>query len=322
MPGALADPTLPPPASPPSIYEPSAWVPLFLRHTPRTRFIHLPAAYLTRLLTGSVYTPHATLPTQVEWSDGTTSTLPPSAPAAAAGIESSIESHIAELGGAVSPKLSCISPLDAAWANFHRSTKCTTPDDVLALLQSSERILSRVDPTRGATLALRRWADLDDRMELRVFVRRAAVVAVAQRASETAVRFGDDEMDSFVERVTAFYERSVKHAFVGPDRFVMDVYLDRGGRTWVMDFAEWGVADALFFEWDELERAPWMGGVGRAQFRCAFRDAAIRPSQRMFDGLPLELRAPEAMGDLAEAAQRLTRAQEEAEREQREQQGR
>lgn len=318
MPGALAQPEAEEPANAPFIFEPSSWVPRFRSVTPRTRFIDLPSDYLASLLTGAVYSGveqedgTGTVQTEIEWSDGSVDVIPVAAQqeTSPSGTEAAIEGFIAELGGEVCPKFGRTCPTDATWANFHRSTKCTTADDVLTLLKSSERVMSRAEVGHGMTLALRKWADLDDRMEFRCFIRDDIVVGVAQRMVESSIEYEDDDMDRIVGQISSWFEVRVADRFDGPRSYVMDVYIDRSERVWIIDFAAWGSGtDALLFEWEELEHAPWMESQNRAQFRCACRHGAIRPSPRMYDGLPMELRNPEALASLAEAAQRLTREQ-------------
>lgn len=316
MPGALAQPELQAPERQSFIFESSSWVPRFRSLTPRTRFVSLPPDFLTSVLTGAVYTPveptSGSAQTEIEWSDGSVDVVPAASEGSgdSYGVEAAIESFITELGGAVCPKFGATCPVDATWANFHRSTKCTSADDVLTLLKSSERVMSGVVAGQGTMLALRKWADLDDRMEFRCFVRDDMVVGVAQRTAESSVEYTDEDMDTIVGRISSWFEVRVSDRFDGPDRYVMDVYIDRSSRVWILDFAAWGEdTDALLFEWEELDHAPWMESQNRAQFRCAYRHAAIRPSPRMYDGLPLELREPNSIASLAEAAQTLTREQ-------------
>lgn len=313
MPGAIIQQSDPDSSATDSFtFEPSSWVSRFRSHTSRTRFVHLPSDFLSSVLTGAVYTSplppgEAATQTEIEWSDGTVDVVQAESPAPDAfGIEAEIERRIAELGGAVCPKFGPTCPVDATWANFHRSTKCTSADDVLTLLKSSERVMAAAVPGRGTALALRKWADLDDRMEFRCFVRDDVLVAVCQRLVENTTEYADEDMDRIVRQIARWFERRVVDVFEGPRRYVLDVYIDRGSAVWIIDFGRWGEpTDALLFAWEELEHASWMESQNRAQFRCAYRHAAIRPSRRIYDGLPLELRSPETMASLAEAAQRL-----------------
>lgn len=289
-----------------TVFHPLSWVPLLRHVTPRTRFINLSAEYVSWLCTGSA---RITTDTQtiVEWHDGTQTQEKEEETRMTKEmrvLEGEINVAIKELNGCVSPKLDTRAPVDGTWANLHRSTRCETGQDVVTLLQASERALHAV--AGGATLALRQWADLDERMELRVFVRDGKVVGICQRREDVALEYAEDEMDGLVRKIVSLYENVVRDRFQARKRFAMDVYVG-GGKVWVMDFAEWGVCKALLFSWDELDEAKWMS-IGRAQFRSAVRQG-IRPGPEMFYGLPMELRDGGAMGDLIEAAQRLTQAQ-------------
>ncbi|KAK7755395.1 hypothetical protein SLS62_002622 [Diatrype stigma] len=56
-------------------------------------------------------------------------------------LHQAIKDRIAELGGAVAPKLNWSAPQDATWISPHQNTiKCTSPNDVYLLLKSSNFI--------------------------------------------------------------------------------------------------------------------------------------------------------------------------------------
>ncbi len=56
-------------------------------------------------------------------------------------LHQTIKDKIAELGGAVAPKLNWSAPKDATWISPHQNTiKCTSPNDVYLLLKSSNFI--------------------------------------------------------------------------------------------------------------------------------------------------------------------------------------
>ncbi|KAI0565664.1 Cell division cycle protein [Gracilaria domingensis] len=298
MPGT-ADPTS-------ASFAPNAWVPRFRRRTPKTRFVWLTPSVLSSLLEGTVKT--ATQEGVVEWSDGTTSDVSAET-SIHIDLEAAINASINELGGAVCPKFGSKCPSDATWVNFHRSMKCTSADDVLVMFSSSERVMRTVTPENGCYLALRKWADVDDRMEFRVFVRDEEVVAISQR-SENFFEYSDEEMDSIVDKITGFYEAEVKGSF--PGSFVVDIYIEREN-VWIIDFDHWEVADALLYSWEELTEAHRMSN-GRPLFRCALRCGVV-PSNRLYDGLPLELRREDAIRDFIATARRLIGEQAEDETE-------
>ncbi|CAN8076378.1 unnamed protein product [Agarophyton chilense] len=276
-------------------FAPNAWIPRFRRRTPKTRFVWLEPPILQSLLEGTVRT--AIQERVVEWSDGTRSDVSAET-SAYLDLEASINACIDELGGAVCPKFDCKCPSDATWVNFHRSLKCTSADDVLIMFNSSERVMRTVDTENGCYLALRKWADLDDRMEFRVFVRDEEVIAVSQR-SETFFEYDEHQMDSIVEKITRFYDADIKGSFL--ESYVVDVYIEREN-VWIIDFDIWEAADALLYSWEELGDAHWMSS-GRPQFRCALRYGVV-PST-MYDGLPIELRRENGLNDLIATARQL-----------------
>jgi len=104
-----------------------------------------------------------------------------------------IEETITELEGAVFPKLNWSCPKDAAWIMSGNSLRCSSADEVLLLLKSSDRAmydiesalqdcvdevvagqspagLDQVPLLDGRVLALRKWHDLKPGREFRCFV--------------------------------------------------------------------------------------------------------------------------------------------------------
>lgn len=300
-------PSLPQP--PPSPLSPSTWIPQFRSLTPRTRVVRIPSP-LVEALIANTYS-HPTAPFDQEWSDGTPLTAaaqpsPPSFPE----FNSQLEAVIAELGGAVSPKLKRMSPIDAVWVNFDRSTKCTCADDVLMLLASSERVLGQFEGGEGlgeddGMLILRQWADMNTLWEFRCYIRGGVLVGMQPR--HEGGRYSESEMDEMVGLVSEWHEDKVRER-IDVRRYVMDVYVEGKERVWLVDFGEWGVGGAGLFRWRELGQARWMREAGRAQFRCS-SGGGIRPGRGMTDGLPVELRGAGAVQRVVEAAERLTRAE-------------
>lgn len=309
----------------PGIFPPSAsrtpgaglhvcdWYPLFVSHTPRTLFIQLTPQYLTTLTRGDLYVPSPTSSGreagQIEWSDGTIDTLPLTStePSQTCLAESSITAAIEQLGGAVCPKLDDVCPVDATWVNFDRSLKCTTAEDVVTMLKSSERVLANVDCSKVAQLALRKWINIDARMQFRLFIRDKTLVGVSQRDTNAATRFEDQHADSIVSTVDSWFSTNVRPVFDLASDYVMDVYLQQPDRICLIDVCLWKCTDALLFSWDELEDAEWMEVTRRAQFRSV-SDARVLPASTIYHGVPLELR--EGGGStLVDMAERLVRSQ-------------
>lgn len=296
-----------------TIFHPSFWVPLFQQHAPTTRFITLPPTFLTSLQTATQSPePHFQQPTthiKLEWSDGTETTeiLPATTPPTnSPALENDIQSAITRLAGAVSPKFQTVSPVDATWAAFHRSTKCTNISDVLTLLQSSERVLSALQVSEPAVLALRAWRQIDPRLEFRLFIRASQLIAISPRA-QASFRYTHAYADTLVQTLTEWFDTTIARVYTYRSDFVVDVFMEDSS-VWLMDFAPWcSNTDPLCFSWEELGRANWLSVNGRAQFRSVLEEG-VRPAHGLVFGLPLELRGATAMSGLAEAAQRLVAA--------------
>lgn len=322
MPGAARaseEQTTPTPDASRNVWEPASWTPLVRPITARTRVVHLPAAFARALATGPVRvrSPAAQIDDEDNvWADGTAvvsdddSAAPENDEHAAAEADAlaSIDSAIGELRGAVCPKVGTACASDAGWATLNGTARCTTAADALTLLQASERSTAvLVAAEAPVALALRQWADMDERMEFRAFVARGRLIGLCPRrasrgAPETA------QMDRVADTVSDWVGDEL-HARVRGlfgERYVVDVYVDARWRVWVVDFAPWGEpTDSLLFTWEELGTAPWIPRIGRAQFRIGDNGDAILPADGMYHGVPLELRNPDAGSMLAEAAREL-----------------
>ena len=64
-------------------------------------------------------------------------------------VESEISEAIAELGGAVFPKLNWSSPKDAAWIAMDSTLKCTDVREVFLLLKSSDYVSHDLEKVRS-----------------------------------------------------------------------------------------------------------------------------------------------------------------------------
>lgn len=321
-------------------YEPSTWAPFFRGETPRSQFISLSPEILSSLVSGTLVPPGVSVPSLQEdtWYDGTpveedVAELSGQTDRTYAQLElqhlcQTINTSISELGGAVAPKLDAVAPTDAIWVSFHQSLRCESGAEVLTLIAASERVMNVVHNHGCQVLALRAWIpDIEDMMQFRVFVKDARIIAISQRNTAVRSSLVDTDMDRIVITVSRQFQSSARDSFARTfiaahgvdndrqansgderDRYVYDVFLDRGWRSWILDFAQWGhPTDPLLYSWDELERCTWMlASECRAQLRCVNNQSAIRPAQSLYDAVPVELRSTEASGALAEAAKRLT----------------
>ncbi|KAK9695423.1 hypothetical protein K7432_012969 [Basidiobolus ranarum] len=190
----------------------SSWYPRFKPHTLKTRLIKpLPEDFVKYLLSdGALYIPGGGEITYLDgddslsdYSDETSSqnedeeedfsskeeniSFPE--------IETKIRDIIAELDGAVFPKLNWSSPKDAAWISASGTLKCTSPYDVFLLIKSSDFIVhdlchafehcvdadTSVDSSSSLKLdeyelVLRKWYDMHPSMEFRCFVKENKVI--------------------------------------------------------------------------------------------------------------------------------------------------
>lgn len=168
-----------------------------------------------------------------------------------------IKDKIAELGGAVAPKLNWSAPKDAVWISPHQNTiKCTTPNDVYLLLKSSNFITHDLEhafddctlpasataaavassssatattttPTSASAfkpvLVLRSYFNPHTAMEFRCFVKHRNLVAITQRDLHY-FEFLRGLRADVVARVAQLFNHRLRFTF--PDGcFVFDVYV-------------------------------------------------------------------------------------------------
>lgn len=179
-----------------------------------------------------------------------------------------IEQNIKELGGIVIPKLNWSAPKDAIWINEGK-LQCKTAGDIYLLLKSSDfvssdlALLDSVDDENNSKkknnriqLVLRKWANLYESQEFRCFVRENHLVAVSQRHADQHFEHLTKEKDEILELINDFLQEHVIGTFSGGrlSSFVVDVYVDRHDRVWIVDFNVWGDrTDSLLFTWEELQ---------------------------------------------------------------------
>ncbi len=179
-----------------------------------------------------------------------------------------IKDKIAELGGAVAPKLNWTAPKDATWISPHQNTiKCTSPNDVYLLLKSSNFITYDLDhafddctPTTNSTvnqtpfkpvLVLRSYFNPHTAMEFRCFVKHRNLVAISQR-DLNYFEFLQPLKADIVARIYQLFNNKLRYTF--PDgNFVFDVYIPEGegeplSRARLIDINAWAPhTDSLLF---------------------------------------------------------------------------
>ncbi|KAF4456552.1 cell division cycle [Fusarium albosuccineum] len=182
-----------------------------------------------------------------------------------------IKDKIAELGGAVAPKLNWSSPKDAKWISPHQNTlKCTSPNDIYLLLKSSSFISHDLDhafedctsapPSRpyAPVLVLRPFFTPHVALEFRCFVKHRTLIAITQR-DLNHYAFLEGIRPQLWHKIKAFFREKLRLTF--PDAsFVFDVYVpensfekDGLGRVRLIDINPWALrTDSLLFDWQEL----------------------------------------------------------------------
>ncbi|CAM9598048.1 unnamed protein product [Chrysoparadoxa australica] len=181
---------------------------------------------------------------------------------------SEMMSAMEELDGAAFPKLNWSAPIDAAWVNGG-SLKCHTPGDVLLLLKSSMFynwcneyatvhwllcFLSFPSQDHCYTLVLRKWCNLTPSMHFRCFVGSNRILGISQRDCSTCYSYLMEEAPRISQLISEFFEEHITGRFPSSS-YVLDVYVDKNGRVWVIDFNPFAsVTDSLLFDWQELQQ--------------------------------------------------------------------
>jgi hypothetical protein len=228
--------------------------------------------------------------------DGTEARLPPNKRFPE--LHQTIKDRIAELGGAVCPKLNWSAPKDAAWISPHQNTlKCTIPNDVYLLLKSSNFInhdlahafddciststvgtgVNSLGLKFSPVLVLRSFFSLHPALEFRCFVKHRTLVAISSR-DLNYYSFLRRLESTVISRIRELFERKLRYTFPD-DSFIFDVYIpntvhdesneDGLGRARLIDINPWAKkTDALLFDWQELLALrvpkPLLGAVAEA----------------------------------------------------------
>ncbi|KAK2590608.1 hypothetical protein QQS21_011710 [Conoideocrella luteorostrata] len=186
-------------------------------------------------------------------------------------VHNRIKEVIAELGGAVAPKLNWSTPKDAKWVSPHQNTlKCTSPNDIYLLLKSSSFVSHDLDhafdgctstpPSRpfAPILVLRPFFTPHVALEFRCFVKHRSLIGITQR-DLNYYAFLEGLRPQLWAKIKTFFQQKLRLTF--PDAcFVFDVYIpedpvadDGLGRVRLMDINPWAPrTDPLLFSWQEL----------------------------------------------------------------------
>lgn len=320
-----------------------SWYDEFRDQTFRSRIIRLPEDFVQYLLADGIQLPSSgARPGNVadnrddddsEWGDGGSDSEEedanggdgsshevPSFPE----LQRQIDEAIAELGGAVLPKLSWSAPKDARWVLGW--LKCESSLDVFTLLKASDFVahdLCHSFDHCGATarrrpdefvLVLRRWYDLDEAGEFRCFVHSGRLLAVSQR--HPSIYFPHlskkEEQDKLIQQISARFEKHIRHRFT-LTRYAFDVFVGKPPKMKVslVDFSPWGPStDPLLFDWEELAdlHAKAESAAPEVAFRAVQSERERLGRLENFHAIPLEvaelsLRGAEELDELCRQAQ-------------------
>ncbi|KAF3201843.1 hypothetical protein TWF106_002688 [Orbilia oligospora] len=188
-------------------------------------------------------------------------------------VHAAIIAAIAELGGAVYPKLNWSAPKDAAFM-LGNTLKCSSPSDVYLLLKSSnfithdlEHVFDETVDTPDETgkllqlsdveyaLVLRKWVDVITSVEFRCFVKQRKIVAITQR-DLNHYDFLENGKEEFLALIQEFFARHLEKTFPEAD-FIFDVYIPKTllteSRVWLVDINPYSPkTDTLTFAWQEI----------------------------------------------------------------------
>lgn len=184
-------------------------------------------------------------------------------------LEATLQETLDELKGEAFVKLRWTSPQDAHWVCG--GLRCSTPGHVYLLLKSSDFIQHDLEhvydncwdttnpnvtsteekaeseddsPSLASTkqnpcLVMRRWSHLNRAMEFRCFIYNNQLLAITQRYPQDYHAYlqpGQPMHETVVSSIMSFFdEAEVPDRYPHP-HFVMDVYVDREERVWVLDF--------------------------------------------------------------------------------------
>lgn len=191
------------------------------------------------------------------------------------GYQRQIDEVIDRLGGKVLPKLNWSAPKDAWWVNSSQTMGCSTSDEVLLLLQSSDRIAhdvchaydpcnntsesqSQIESSAVATsrpdlaLVLRKWQILLPGREFRCFVHHRKVTGISQRDVTQRFDFLLAEKKAVQEAILKFHHQNVARQFP-LENYTYDVYVTAAVTVQLIDFNPAGGSTALllFDSWEE-----------------------------------------------------------------------
>jgi len=212
-----------------------------------------------------------------------------------------VDQAILSLGGSVLPRLNWSCPSDAGWVTTTGSLRCTNADEIFLLLKCSSRIAydlgewrrvcSDENPTKSPDgegpklhLILRKWKEVRQNMEFRVFVRNNEIVGICQRDPTLCHNYEKKDVERMEIMIDDFFQAHVRGSFSCPN-FALDVYLGHRGKVYIVDFNTFGgTTQSLLFTWDELTN-----GTCEERMKVVETADLIQPSAKVCTGVPFDL---------------------------------
>lgn len=232
-------------------------------------------------------------------------------------LSEQVDQAIRSLGGSVHPRLNWSCPSDAVWVTTTGTLKCTNADEVFLLLKCSSRIAYDLGDWKevcfNATpqynlqekqpklqLILRKWKDVRQNMEFRVFVQNNDIVGICQRDPTVFHDYKKEDVKRVERRIDRFFETHVRGKFPS-SKFVLDLYVEQKEMVHIVDFNTFGgTTQPLLFTWEELVYGPC-----KERTRVVNDADLIQPSPRVCTGVPLDLVDTSAGSALVDFLQRV-----------------
>ena len=137
------------------------------------------------------------------------------------------------------------------------------------------------------SLVLKKWGNLRPGREMRCFVYLNQLKGICQRDPSVFYSFLLEEKEEIKESIIKFYNNNIHKKFPDPS-FVMDVYVDRSLRVWLLDINPFAISTkTLMFEWKELRTPPQM--YPKVQFRIVETQGNIQIVENMLNRVPLDV---------------------------------
>lgn len=310
------------------------WYEDFRDVTFRSRVIPLPEEFVQYLMSDGIHMPGGTGRNETasdddsEWGDGGSEsggsqngTQETSFP----DVEDAVCRAIADLDGAVLPKLSWSAPKDSKW--IYGTLKCENVQEVFTLLKASDFVAHDLchsfdhcsdfngGPSRPDAffLVLRQWRAFDESNEFRCFVNGGRLRAVSQRHTPLFFPHLVDPLFTvpLVQKISAFFEARVRPKFP-LERYAFDVLVGKPPRHKVhlIDFSPWsGSTDPLLFDWEELSTVDASENVtSPPEFRAVCSESEKRGKLENYHQVPLEVAqlgftSPEEFEELCKRAE-------------------